>query len=739
MLTNEISPLAAVPADGKYDHFVRRSFGSGGVMALRSLGLTVFNLNVRFRCPSFVCVRTSIYGPQYREPITCKQDLEAPLPEDDERRYLPIKPLDHSHSFTFFHDPVLMKFTNRLMVGGRKALARKIMCDCFELIKRRQVKRYLAAETDEERAKIECNPFIIFRKAIDNCCPVVQLLPASRGGIVYQVPSYITESGARAMAIKWIITTCRVRGHNETMAESLCKEFLDAYNNESLPRPLGTFRYSMGSVATFSSPSLASRRVGSLFIDGVLIFVWDLQVLGKLRSSDPFCFVSEDSLFDFQSSWEEDVKFSSEQCLITGDQWPELRGFDDWDERLFDCFSKEGNSTVSLDAVLNEKTIGDCGSPCVVHTMGRSSGSLIDNELISESSISSVPTSHSISSIPPVTISPETQLHSLTLDHNFGSKVDLCEWPLDMKKRKKCLNRQAALRYRQKKKSERAALDNELSMLQRRNTELKMTVNELMEPLSTLCFGIAFILLNMQLAYTLMRGFTSCRSVLGASLRQCDLVQRNRMFIASSLHCRYNWRLFTCNAASKVTEENATKVEQNKESDQSSGSSPTETVGEDLEKKVTELKERISGIEDKYMRALAENENLRARMTRQVEEAKLFGVQSLCKDLLEIADILQLAADSVSPDVLKSGQDELKNLHSGVLMTRTQLLKIFSRHGLTPLNPIGEKFDPNFHEAVFEVDDVKKDPGTVAIVQKMGYILHQRCLRAAQVGVVKAR
>ncbi|CDW53849.1 Ribosomal S7 domain containing protein [Trichuris trichiura] len=135
---------------------------------------------------SFVCVRTSIYGPAYREPVTSKQDLEVPLPEDDERKYLPIKPLDHSHSFTFFHDPVLLKFTNRLMVGSRKQLARKIMRDCFELIKRRQVKQYLTAKTDEERAKIECNPFVIFRKAIDNCCPVVQLLPASRGGIVYQ-------------------------------------------------------------------------------------------------------------------------------------------------------------------------------------------------------------------------------------------------------------------------------------------------------------------------------------------------------------------------------------------------------------------------------------------------------------------------------------------------------------------------------------------------------------------------
>ncbi|KRZ95956.1 GrpE -like protein, mitochondrial [Trichinella sp. T8] len=161
-----------------------------------------------------------------------------------------------------------------------------------------------------------------------------------------------------------------------------------------------------------------------------------------------------------------------------------------------------------------------------------------------------------------------------------------------------------------------------------------------------------------------------------------------------------------------------------------------------LEKKIKELEACIMltvDLYDKYKRSLAENENLRARMVRQLEEVKLFSLQAFCKDLLEIADILHLAADSVSEEVLKNSQPELKNLHDGVLLTNTQLLKIFQKYGVTPVNPINEKFNPNFHEAVFEVPDPVKEPGTVAVVQKIGYMLHQRCLRAAQVGVVKAQ
>ncbi|VDP14488.1 unnamed protein product [Soboliphyme baturini] len=158
---------------------------------------------------------------------------------------------------------------------------------------------------------------------------------------------------------------------------------------------------------------------------------------------------------------------------------------------------------------------------------------------------------------------------------------------------------------------------------------------------------------------------------------------------------------------------------------------------EELKKLNVELNGKLADLEDKYLRSLAETENLRRRMLRQVEEAKAFGIQNFCKDMLEIADILQIAVNAIPESTLNSSQ-EVKNLHEGMVMTKTQLLKIFAKHGLVQENPLGMKFDPNIHEAVFEIPDPKKEPGTVAVVQKVGYLLHNRTLRAAQVGVVKA-
>ncbi|KRY93551.1 28S ribosomal protein S7, mitochondrial, partial [Trichinella pseudospiralis] len=130
--------------------------------------------------------RTSIWNPTYQNPIVNKNELDLSLSEDDPRKYRPIKPLSHSDATTFFHDPVLITFTHMVMKDGRKDLAQRIMADCFEYIKRKQVKKWLACKSDEERKEIECNPWKIFHKAIENCTPVLKLMPATRGGITYQ-------------------------------------------------------------------------------------------------------------------------------------------------------------------------------------------------------------------------------------------------------------------------------------------------------------------------------------------------------------------------------------------------------------------------------------------------------------------------------------------------------------------------------------------------------------------------
>ncbi|CAG0895958.1 unnamed protein product [Darwinula stevensoni] len=142
---------------------------------------------------------------------------------------------------------------------------------------------------------------------------------------------------------------------------------------------------------------------------------------------------------------------------------------------------------------------------------------------------------------------------------------------------------------------------------------------------------------------------------------------------------------------------------------------------------------------DKYRRSLAENENLRQRMNRQIEDAKLFGIQGFCKDLLEVADILSRATESIPMTAVTDENPHLKGLYEGLKMTEAQLHKVFARHGLHKINPVDEKFNPNEHEALFEQAVDGKEPGTVALVTKIGYKLHSRTIRPALVGVVKAK
>lgn len=145
--------------------------------------------------------------------------------------------------------------------------------------------------------------------------------------------------------------------------------------------------------------------------------------------------------------------------------------------------------------------------------------------------------------------------------------------------------------------------------------------------------------------------------------------------------------------------------------------------------------------QDKYVRALAETENLRKRMLKQVEDAKIFGIQGFCKDLLEVSDILSTAVTSVPKEQLTDSNPHLMNLYQGLNMTETQLIKVFKKHGLESISPAeGEKFDPHVHEALFQVPIQARETqvaDTVAIVQKNGFKLHDRTLRPALVGVFK--
>lgn len=158
---------------------------------------------------------------------------------------------------------------------------------------------------------------------------------------------------------------------------------------------------------------------------------------------------------------------------------------------------------------------------------------------------------------------------------------------------------------------------------------------------------------------------------------------------------------------------------------------------EKLNDAIGTLREKKESLEDKYKRALADGENLRTRLTKQIEDAKLFGIQNFCKDMLEVADILDKACESVPQNELVETNPHLKSLYNGLIMTSNQLQKVFKRHGLEQVNPLNEQFDPNLHEALFQQEVNGTSTGIVINVSKIGYKLHDRCIRPALVGVSK--
>lgn len=154
------------------------------------------------------------------------------------------------------------------------------------------------------------------------------------------------------------------------------------------------------------------------------------------------------------------------------------------------------------------------------------------------------------------------------------------------------------------------------------------------------------------------------------------------------------------------------------------------------EARIAELEAEVAKFKDQALRALAEQENVRRRAQRDREDALKFATSNFAKDLVTVADNLRRAIDSV-PDAQASSSDLLKNLMSGVSATERELLGAFEKHGIKKLDPMGEKFDHNFHQAIFELENTGKPAGTVVQVLQAGYTLHDRLLREAMVGVAK--
>jgi len=149
-----------------------------------------------------------------------------------------------------------------------------------------------------------------------------------------------------------------------------------------------------------------------------------------------------------------------------------------------------------------------------------------------------------------------------------------------------------------------------------------------------------------------------------------------------------------------------------------------------LQKEATEAR-------DKMLRTLAEMENLRKRTAREVSDARTYGITGFARDVLEIADNLQRTLDAVSAEAKANADPGLKALIEGVELTERSLLNALEKHGVKKFDPSGEKFDPNFQQAMYEVPDPTVPAGTVVQVVQAGYMIGERVLRPALVGVSK--
>jgi molecular chaperone GrpE len=169
------------------------------------------------------------------------------------------------------------------------------------------------------------------------------------------------------------------------------------------------------------------------------------------------------------------------------------------------------------------------------------------------------------------------------------------------------------------------------------------------------------------------------------------------------------------------------------------GADPAASEAERVAALVEQLAREAADNKDRLLRSLAEMENMRRRTERQVADAREYGITAFARDVLAVADNMARALSTIDPQLRETADAGLKSLLEGVELTERELLKVLEKHGVKKFEPTGEKFDPNLHQAMYEVPDPSLPNGTVAQVVQAGYMIGERVLRPALVGVAKAR
>lgn len=175
-------------------------------------------------------------------------------------------------------------------------------------------------------------------------------------------------------------------------------------------------------------------------------------------------------------------------------------------------------------------------------------------------------------------------------------------------------------------------------------------------------------------------------------------------------------------AATEISQDNA-------------ASSPADGYDQGMAR-IAALEAELTQTKDHMMRALAETDNIRKRSVKEREDATKYSVTAFAREMIDIADNFQRAMDAV-PAEAKAADPVLKNLMDGIEATERAMLKSLEKQGIKKLEPMGEPFNPNFHEVMFEAPVPGKPGGIVIQVIETGYVIHDRLLRAAKVGVSK--
>ena len=152
---------------------------------------------------------------------------------------------------------------------------------------------------------------------------------------------------------------------------------------------------------------------------------------------------------------------------------------------------------------------------------------------------------------------------------------------------------------------------------------------------------------------------------------------------------------------------------------------------------VETIKAENAELRDRFLRMAAEMENLRRRTERDVKDAKSYSVAGFARDMLAVSDNLRRAIDAVPAEVRAAADQSLTALLEGVEMTERSMLSALERHGVKKMDAEGQKFDPNFHQAMFEIPNADVPNITVLQVVQAGYTIGDRVLRPAMVGVSK--